>query len=132
MSKYYALMFVVVAIALYYAFIKDPCNQQLRDDFSNRHPTYEILSSEAAEGSPESVRCHISYRMADSEQVHDDIWLYLYTKRGWEFSRILESDVHDGEDGQEQTTGVLDEGLRKADDDVSAMGMQAGLSIVAS
>jgi hypothetical protein len=89
MLKYYAFLALIVAIALYYVFIRDPCNQLLSTDFSNRHPSYKILSSGASEGSPESVRCHISYRKPDSEQIHEDIWLYQYSKRGWQFAKII-------------------------------------------
>ena len=91
MLKYYVLIFLAVGIGLFYVFIKDPCNQQLRSDFANKHPSYEILDTGASEGSPESVRCQISYRKPDSEQIHKDTWLYQDKGRGWEFSRILET-----------------------------------------
>lgn len=91
MLKYYAFLFLILGIALFYVYVKDPCNNQLRMDFADRHPTYEILDTGASEGSPETVRCHISYRKPDAEQVYDDIWLYKHSKRGWEFSKILET-----------------------------------------
>ncbi len=91
MLKYYILAFSVVGIALFYAFLSDPCNKQLRTDFSNKYPSYKILDSGAAEGSPESVRCHVSYKKPDGEQVYEDTWLYQNTASGWSFSRILES-----------------------------------------
>ena len=89
MFKYYVLMFLVIVIASFYAFLKDPCNVLVKADFSDKYPSYTILDSGAAEGSPESVRCHVSYRKADSAQVHEDIWLYRYSGSGWKFSRIL-------------------------------------------
>jgi len=91
MSKYYLLMFLVMGIALYYAFIRDPCNRQVRTDFSSKHPSYEIVDSRPSEGSPESVRCNISYREPDSDQVYRDTWLYIFSKKGWEFSKVLEA-----------------------------------------
>ncbi len=89
MLKYYVFLFVIVGIALYYVFIRDPCNRQIRTDFADRHPSYEVLDSDAMQGSPETVRCRISYRKPDSDQVYEDIWLYVFSERGWEFSRIL-------------------------------------------
>jgi len=91
MLKYYVFAFLIVGIALFYAFLKDPCNRQLRTDFSNKYPSYKILESGASEGSPESVRCHISYQKLDSEQIYEDIWLYLYADSRWKFSRVLET-----------------------------------------
>lgn len=91
MLKYYALAFLVVIIALFYAFLADPCNKRLRMDFASKYPSYEILETGASEGSPESVRCHVSYRKPDSERVYEAIWLYRHSREGWRFSRVLES-----------------------------------------
>ncbi len=91
MLKYYVLLFLIVGVALFYAFVMDPCNSQLRTEFSNKYPSYEILNSGASEGSPESVRCHISYRKPESERIHEEIWRYRYSDGGWEFSRALET-----------------------------------------
>ncbi len=91
MLKYYVLLFLVVGIALFYAFLQDPCNKRLRADFSEKHPSYKILHSGAAEGSPASVRCRISYQKPESEQIHEDVWLYQNPGTGWKFSRILET-----------------------------------------
>lgn len=124
--KYYALMVLVVGIALFYAFVKDPCNQQLRTDFANRYPDYRIQNSRASEGSPESVRCRISYQMTDSEQIHEDIWLYQHSRSGWEFSRILETSK------TEQTNGVFDESPRPGSEETSASGAPPRRSIVNS
>lgn len=102
MSKYYVFPILIVGIALFYVFVKDPCNAQLRTDFSNKYPGYEILNSGASEGSPESVRCHISYRKPDGEQILEDIWLYQDSGRGWEFAKIIttgrKEQAHEGRD----------------------------------
>jgi hypothetical protein len=89
--KYYVLLFIVLGVALFYVFVRDPCNQQVRDDFAARYPGYEILDSSPAEGSPERVRCQISYRKPEDEQIYRDTWLYLYAKDGWSFAKILEA-----------------------------------------
>ncbi len=91
MLKYYSFPILIVGIALFYVFVKDPCNQQLRADFSERYPSYAILDTGASEGSPETVRCHISYKKAGSEQVYEDLWLYQDLGQGWEFSKIIET-----------------------------------------
>ncbi len=91
MWKYFLFMFVIVGIALFYVFIKDPCNSQLRTDFSEQFPDYEIVDSGASEGSPESVRCLISYRKPASKQTYEDIWLYQDTGNGWNFARVVET-----------------------------------------
>ena len=89
--KYYLLMLLVVGIALSFVYIKDPCHQQLRADFSSRYPDFEILESGASEGSPESVRCHISYKKPNSDGVFEDIWLYQDSGKGWQFSKIVKT-----------------------------------------
>ncbi len=91
MLKYLVVPFLIVGAILFYAFFKDPCHQQARADFSNKYPDYRILSSDAAEGSPESVRCQISYRKPDGGQVYEETWLYQNLGSGWEFSKILET-----------------------------------------
>ena len=91
MLKYYAFLVVILGIALFYVYVKDPCNRQLRMDFADKHPSYKILDTGASEGSPESVRCHVSYRKPAGEQILEDIWLYMHTDRGWEFSKIIET-----------------------------------------
>ncbi len=96
MLKYYLLGFAVVAIALFYAYLADPCNKLVRMEFASRHPEYQILDSEAYQGSRETVRCRISYRKPDSEEVYREIWLYINGTEGWQFSRVLESGI-DGE-----------------------------------
>jgi hypothetical protein len=89
MSKYYLLMVLVVGIALYFVYLKDPCHQQLRTDFSSKYPGHEILNAEALEGSPESVRCTVSYRKLASGEIFEDIWLYQDLGKGWEFLKIV-------------------------------------------
>ena len=102
MLKYYVFLFLIVGIALFYVFIKDPCNQQLKTDFSDKYPSYEIVGSGASEGSPESVRCHISYRKPDSEEIYEDLWLYLKSRSGWKFSKIIETRQQDQSDGTDE------------------------------
>ena len=91
MWKYFVLLFLVLGIAFYYTYVSDPCESQIRTEFSSRHPSYEVLDSGAKEGSPESVRCRISYRKPGNEQTHEEIWLYLNSDTGWKFSRALEA-----------------------------------------
>ncbi len=91
MLKYYIALFLIAGIALFYIFIKDPCNNQFRADFSNKYPGYEVLYFGAGEGSTDNVHCHISYKKPDSEQIYEDIWLYQDSGSGWEFSKILET-----------------------------------------
>ena len=91
MLKYYIALFLVMGAALFYVFSQDPCNQMLREDFSNRFPDYEILDSSSREGSTDKVQCHIYYQKPDSEQVYKDIWLYQNSGSGWRFSSILET-----------------------------------------
>jgi hypothetical protein len=63
----------------------------VRAAFAERHPGYEIVGSEAVEGSPESVRCQVSYRKPEAEQIYRDIWMYQRAKDGWSFSKILKT-----------------------------------------
>ena len=91
MAKYYVLLFLIVGLALYYVYLEEPCHKLSRTDFSNKHPSYKILNSGAKEGSPESVQCHISYQKPDSEQTHEEVWVYESTGSGWKFSRVLET-----------------------------------------
>jgi hypothetical protein len=91
MAKFYFLLVLIAGGALVYVFFQDPCNQLLRADFSSRYPTYKILDSGAQEGSPESVSCHIYYKKPDGDQVYEDIWMYLDSGNGWEFSKVLKS-----------------------------------------
>ena len=76
----------------------------MRAEFSSKYPDYEILHSGAEEGSPESVRCTISYRKPDSAQIHEELWLYRNPGRGWRFSRVLE-----GPEGAQTTVRTPDE-----------------------
>jgi|TARA_B100000315_G_scaffold202847_1_gene195670 hypothetical protein len=97
MLKYYIALFLIVGIALYYVFITDPCNRQLRLDFSSRYPDYEILFAGAGEGSAgsvptSSVQCHVTYEKPDSNQIYEDIWLYQNFGSEWTFSTILSTE----------------------------------------
>jgi len=108
MLKYYAFLFLIVGMAVFYVSIKDPCKQQLRAEFSDMYPSYAILDSGASEGSPESVRCHISYRKPDGGQIYEDLWLYQHKRQGWSFSRILETRKKEqvGEDDDKRPRNV--------------------------
>jgi hypothetical protein len=97
MFKYYALLFSVFVIAVGYVYLRDPCNRQVREDFSNRHPSYRIVESGASEGSPESVRCHVSYQKPGSGQIYEDIWLYQYVDT-WKFLRVIRTGSGEGVD----------------------------------
>ena len=91
MMKYYVIMFLVAGVALYYVFLQDPCHKKVSEDFASKYPGYVVLSSTASDGSPQSVRCNISYRNPDSEQTYEDVWLYENSNEGWKFSEIIES-----------------------------------------
>jgi len=89
MAKYYFILFLVMGGVLYYVFLQDPCNQNIRADFLKEHPEYTILDSGSREGSPDEVQCHISYRKPDGDQVYEDVWLYQKTESGWRFASAL-------------------------------------------
>ncbi|MCP4006095.1 MAG: hypothetical protein GY725_18080 [bacterium] len=91
MLKYWILMFVVLGIALYYVFLQDPCNRLVKQNFSAQYPSYTILGSGAEQGSPETVRCRVTYRKPDSPQVFEDLWLYQNIDRRWKFFRVIET-----------------------------------------
>ena len=92
MLKYYIALFLIAGIALYYVFITDPCNRQLRADFSSKYPGYEVLFAGSGEASTNSVQCHITYEKPDSEQIYEDIWLYQNSGSDWTFSTILQTE----------------------------------------
>jgi hypothetical protein len=91
MAKYYVLLFLAFAFVLLYVFLQDPCGSQLRADFSDRYPDYEILSSGAGINSEESVQCHVRYQKPGTAQAYEDVWLFENRGDGWIFSQILES-----------------------------------------
>jgi hypothetical protein len=97
MLKYGLLAIAILGIALFYAYVTDPCNKLVRTDFASRHPDYRILDSDAAEGAPESVRCRIAYQKPDSDRIHEEVWVYQHEKKktGWEFSRVLGTRTRD-------------------------------------
>jgi len=103
MWKYYALMVLVLGLGLYYVYVSDPCQNQMATEFASRYPGYEILHTGAEEGSPESVRCRISYKRPDREQAQEEVWLYLNPGSGWKFSRVLRTS------DEEQAVGARDE-----------------------
>lgn len=90
MWKYYVMLFGAVALVLAYTYVADPCNRLLKADFARMHPGWWLLSSEAERGSPESVRCRISYRKPESPVVHEEVWVYHFRDTAWEFSRVAE------------------------------------------
>lgn len=100
MWKYYVLLTVVLVLGLYYVYVADPCRSQIRAEFSGQYPGYEILSSDAESGSPQSVRCRIVYKQPDSEQPHEQLWLYLNSDTGWKFSKVLEAPKGDPRAGR--------------------------------
>ena len=91
MAKYYILLFLAFALVLLYVFLQDPCGNQLKTDFLDRYPDYEILSSGAGINSTESVQCHIRYQKPGNPQAYEDVWVYENQGDGWNFSQILES-----------------------------------------
>jgi hypothetical protein len=91
MWKYWALLFAAVALVLAYTYVADPCHRLLRADFARIHPGYVLLQSEAEAGSPESVRCRITYRAPEGAETREDVWVYQYRDTAWEFSRIAEA-----------------------------------------
>jgi hypothetical protein len=91
MWKYWTLLVVIAGVGLFYVYRADPCNRLARMEFSARYPSFKLLDTAAEEGSPETVRCRITYRKPDSKQMHEDVWLYQNRANGWEFSRIIES-----------------------------------------
>ena len=91
MLKYYIPLFLVAGIALYYVFTTDPCNSQLRKDFSVKYPDFELLYAGAGEASKNNVQCLMAYEKPDSKDVYEDVWVYQNSGNGWEFSEILSS-----------------------------------------
>ena len=94
----YVVLFLIAGIVLLYSYLSDPCNNQFKTDFSNKYPSYKILSFSPGEQASDgvtavagggSIHCHISYQKPDSEQVFEDTWLYQNLGDGWNFSRIV-------------------------------------------
>ena len=94
MIKYWVLLFVVAAAVLVYIFLQDPCAEGFRTDFSDRYPTYKILDF-AGEGDTEGVSCHMFYKKPDDAQIYEDIWTYVNSDDGWQFSEIKETRKRD-------------------------------------
>jgi hypothetical protein len=91
MWKYMALMFVVFVLSMYYVYVSDPCRSQMFEEFEAKYPGYEIIDTDADEGSPESVRCRIFYRKPGGVVTHEQLWLYRNAGDGWHFARLLQS-----------------------------------------
>lgn len=103
MWRYLLLAAVVLGVAVYYVYASDPCQSQLRAEFAEKYPGYEILGSSAAAGSRESVRCRVSYRKPGSEQTHEEDWLYQDPGTGWQFSSVVSRSQ------EEETTRIAPE-----------------------
>ena len=67
MAKYYFILILIMGAVLFYIFLQDPCNELMRMDFSEKHPSYKILDSGSGEGSPDNVHCHLYYQKPDSK-----------------------------------------------------------------
>ena len=91
MAKYYVLLVLAFFGVLFFVFLEDPCVGQLRTDFAERYPSYEILDSGAGTTSTTSAQCHIRYLKPDREQIYEETWLYRDAGSGWVFSRIIET-----------------------------------------
>ena len=93
MVKYYVLLFLAFAAVLLYIFLQDPCGNNLRIDFLEKYPDYEILFAGAGDNPEEVstnlVHCHIRYRVPEGTGTYEDIWVYQNSGDGWRFSRIL-------------------------------------------
>ncbi len=90
--KYFVLIAVAMGLGVLYVYISSPCYQQVETDFQEANPSYAFLDSDAAGGSREKVRCEVSYQKPGSEQILEETWMYIHTKKqGWKFSRILEN-----------------------------------------
>ncbi|MBW2416560.1 MAG: hypothetical protein JRG76_18860 [Deltaproteobacteria bacterium] len=90
MWKYWVFMLVVLGLALVYAYLSDPCIGLVRSEFSARYPDRQLVSSDADSGSPESVRCVVSYRESGSQEVESEVWWYRNKPDGWQLYKILE------------------------------------------
>jgi len=93
MWKFYLLLFAIMGSVLFYVYVEDPCNQQIRTEFSSKYPDYKILDSISGEGTPENVLCHIYYEKPDSEEIYKDIWSYKNSESGWQMSGIIEAEL---------------------------------------
>jgi hypothetical protein len=91
MWKYYAFLLAALVLVLAYVYVADPCNRLLRTDFARMKPGHWLLDARAERGSPESVRCRISYREPQSGAIFEDVWMYQYAGTAWQFSRIAET-----------------------------------------
>lgn len=94
MIKYWVLLFLLLASALVYIFLQDPCNQQFRSEFMAKYPDYKVLDT-GGEGDTERVYCHVFYQKPGDRQIYEDIWTYVNSGSGWQFSVIKESRERD-------------------------------------
>lgn len=93
MAKYYAILVLCALGALYYVFLKDPCNRQLRMEFLEKYPDYTIVDSGSREGSPFEVQCNIYYQKPADKQVYQDVWTYKKSGNDWHFASVLQSGI---------------------------------------
>ncbi len=91
MAKYYAILVLFSLGVLYYVFLQDPCNRQLRMDFVEKHPDYTLVDSGSVQGSPLEVQCNVYYQKPADEEVYQEVWSYQKSGSDWRFSSVLQS-----------------------------------------
>lgn len=94
MAKYYVLLGLAFVAVMLYIFLQDPCGNNVRSDFLEKYPDYEIVFFGAGESAEEfsnyTVRCHIRYRIPEGIGTYEDVWEYRKADDGWKLSRVLE------------------------------------------
>ncbi len=90
MWRYWVFMLVVLGSLLVYAYFSDPCIGLVRREFSEKHPGYEIVSTDAESGSSESVRGVVTYREPPSREAEKEVWWYRNAGDGWALFKIVE------------------------------------------
>ena len=91
MAKYYAILILLSLGVLYYVFLQDPCNRQLRMDFLEKYPGYTLVDSDSRQGTPHEVQCNVYYQKPADKQVYQDVWSYKKSGSDWRFSSVLQS-----------------------------------------
>jgi hypothetical protein len=97
MARYWIFMLVLLGALLVYAYYSDPCIGLVRGEFQARHPDWELVATDAESGSPESVRCVVSYRAPESRDVKRVIWWYRNDGGDWALFKVLDADVESPE-----------------------------------
>lgn len=90
MWKYWVIMLVILGALLVYSYFADPCIGLVRSEFVEKHPGAKIVSTDAEAGSPESVRCVVSYRKPGNQEIHKEVWWYKNPGSGWALHKIVE------------------------------------------